>query len=59
MKNIYIILILVAATLKINAQVVSINDITLGGISTSTFQETPIDADDNYSYSQRIRFSRL
>ena len=54
MKNIYIILILVAATLKINAQVVSINDITLGGISTSTFQETPIDADDNYSYSQSI-----
>ncbi|AEH00329.1 T9SS-dependent choice-of-anchor J family protein [Lacinutrix sp. 5H-3-7-4] len=54
MKKNYLILVFTLCCLYVNAQNVLINDVTLGGISTSTFQETPIDADDNYSYSQSI-----
>lgn len=54
MKKNYLILVFTLFCLYVNAQSVLINDATLGGISTSTFQETPIDADDNYSYSQSI-----
>ncbi|MCK7590371.1 choice-of-anchor J domain-containing protein [Subsaxibacter sp. CAU 1640] len=53
MKKIYLFLITLVC-LQLNAQTIVIDDVTLGGLSTSTFQETPIDADDNYSYSQSI-----
>ena len=54
MKKLYLLLALLLIVLSLKAQTVQINEVTLGNISTSTFQETPIDADDNYSYSQSI-----
>lgn len=54
MKKNYLILVLSIVCLHLQAQTVLINDVTLGGLSTSTFQETPIDPDDDYSYSQSI-----
>ncbi len=54
MKKHYLFLALTVFSFCVFAQTVEINDVTLGGITTSTFQETPIDPDDNYSYSQSI-----
>lgn len=54
MKKNYLFLALMFFSFFANAQTVSINEVTLGGLTTSTFQELPIDPDDNYSYSQSI-----
>ena len=54
MKKNYLILGLALLCLHVSAQTVLIDDTTLGGIGTSTFQETPIDPDDDYSYTQSI-----
>ena len=53
MRKNYLILTFLLFCVNVFAQTVSINDTTLG-LTSNTFQESPIDPDDNYSYSQNI-----
>ncbi|WP_434036991.1 choice-of-anchor J domain-containing protein [Formosa sp. 4Alg 33] len=53
MRKNYLILTFLLFCFNAFAQTVSINDATLG-LTSNTFQESPIDPDDNYSYSQNI-----
>ncbi|MFD1017458.1 choice-of-anchor J domain-containing protein [Winogradskyella rapida] len=53
MRKNYLLLLFAMLCLSAGAQTVLIDDVTLG-VSSNSYQESPIDADDNYSYSQNI-----